>query len=168
MIGQSGGDTGIDNDFLVRGDENIGAHIMGRNMFGPIRGEWEGDWRGWWGDEPPYHHPVFVLTNHPRPPLAMNGGTTFYFVTEGIDAAYKLAFDAADGRDVRVGGGASTIQQMLRVRLVDEMHIAIAPTLLGSGERLFEDIDMEALGYECSDFVASPTVAHVRFTRRGD
>jgi dihydrofolate reductase len=168
MIGQSGGNTGIDNDFLLQSDENIGAHIIGRNMFGPIRGEWEGDWRGWWGDEPPYHHSVFVLTHHARPPLAMDGGTTFYFVTEGIEAAHKLAVDAAAGQDVRVGGGASTIQQMLRARLIDEMHTAIVPTLLGSGERLFEGVDMEALGYECTSLVASPAVAHVRFIRRGD
>jgi dihydrofolate reductase len=167
MIGQSGGNTGIDNDFLERGDENIGAHIMGRNMFGPIRGSWEDDWRGWWGDEPPYHHAVFVLTHHARSPLEMDGGTTFYFVTEGIEAAHKLALDAADGRDVRVGGGVSTVQQMLHARLIDEMHIAIAPTVLGSGERLFDGVDMEALGYECADFVASPAAAHVRFTRRG-
>jgi dihydrofolate reductase len=165
MTGQPGGETGIDNDFLERGDENIGAHIMGRNMFGPIRGEWTGDWRGWWGDEPPYHHSVFVLTHYAHAPIEMEGGTTFFFVTDGIEAALKLAFEAADGKDVRIGGGTSTIQQYLRAQLVDEMHIAFVPTLLGSGERLFEGIDMPALGYECVEFVASPNVAHIRFAR---
>ena len=164
-IGEKGGDEGIDNDFLVEGDRGIGATIMGRNMFGPIRGPWgNDDWRGWWGDDPPYHHPVFVLTHHPHPPIAMKGGTTFNFVTDGIEAALEQASDAAAGKDIRLGGGAATIQQYLRAGLVDEMHVAISPILLGSGERLFDNLGDGPIGYQCV-LVSSPAVVHARFTR---
>jgi dihydrofolate reductase len=167
MIGESGGTDGTDNEFLLRGDEGIGATILGRNMFGPVRGSWgDSTWRGWWGDEPPYHHPAFVLTNHPRDPIPMDGGTTFYFVTDGIEAALARAFEAAGGKDVRLGGGAGAIQQYLRARLVDELHIAIVPILLGDGERLFDHLDGGPDGYETVEFVASPSVAHVRLERR--
>ena len=166
MIGEAGGSEGLDDEFLARGDVGIGATVMGRNMFGPIRGEWgEQEWTGWWGDEPPYHHQVFVLTHHPRPPLTMQGGTTFHFVTDGFEAALDRAFRAADGADVRLGGGASTIQQYVRAGLVDELHLAIVPIVLGRGERLFENLDGGPQGYECVEFAASPSVAHVRMAR---
>ena len=166
MLGQDGGDEGIDNDFLAQGDAGIGATIMGRNMFGPIRGPWSGDpWSGWWGENPPYHHPVFVLTHHPHPPIPMQGGTTFNFVTDGFEAALQRAFDAADGKDVRLGGGPATIQQYLRAGLVDELHLAIVPILLGDGERLFDHLDGGAHGYECVEIVGSPAVTHVRLSR---
>lgn len=165
--GLDGGDTGLDDDFIGRGDDGIGATIMGRNMFGPVRGPWPDEaWNGWWGDNPPFHHPVFVLTHHPRPPLPMAGGTTFTFVTDGPEAALEQAFEAADGSDVRIGGGASTVQQYLRPKLIDEMHIAIVPILLGSGERLFDDAETVPQAYECVEFVSSPSVAHVRVARR--
>ena len=139
---------------------------MGRNMFGPIRGPWGSDqWTGWWGDNPPYHHPVFVLTHHPRSSITMQGGTTFHFVADGIEAALERAFDAADGDDVRVGGGAATIQQYLRAGLIDEMHLVLVPILLGRGERLFDHLDGGPDGYACVQFVSSPTVAHIRFSR---
>jgi dihydrofolate reductase len=164
MIGESGGTTGVDQDFLLQGDKGIGATIMGRNMFGPVRGPWPDEsWRGWWGEEPPYHHPVFVLTDHPRPPLRMTG-TTFTFVTDGISAALEQAVAAADGADVRLGGGAATVRQYLRAGLVDELHVAIVPVLLGSGERLFEDLPA-APGLVCAEVAASPAVAHVRLVR---
>jgi dihydrofolate reductase len=167
MLGTKGGEEGVDEGFMVEGTAGIGATVMGRNMFGPVRGPWPDEaWRGWWGDEPPYHHPVFVLTHHPRPPLVMEGGTTFHFVTEGIEAALSQAFDAAGGQDVRLGGGASTVQQYLRAGLVDELHLAIVPVLLGRGERLFEHLDGGPDGYECVELVSSPRVAHVRFARR--
>jgi dihydrofolate reductase len=166
MIGTDGGDEGTDDDFAQAGIVNVGATIMGRNMFGPVRGEWgDSEWRGWWGDEPPYHHPVFVLTHHPHQPIEMDGGTTFHFITEGIEAALDAAVDAAAGKDVRIGGGASTIRQYLRAGLIDELHIAISPLLLGSGERLFEGADARTAGYECVGFVASKAVAHVRLAR---
>jgi dihydrofolate reductase len=171
MIGEEGGDEGVDHQFLIRGDVGIGATIMGRNMFGPIRGGWDDDeWKGWWGDEPPYHHPVFVLTHHAREPIPMKGGTTFNFVTDGIESALAQAFDAAGGQDVRLGGGASTVRQYLRSGLVDEMHLAIAPILLRGGERLFDDVGPDGLdgapdGLECAEFVSSPSVAHVRFAK---
>jgi dihydrofolate reductase len=166
MIGESGGDEGIDDEFLARGDEGIGATIMGRNMFGPVRGEWgDSDWSGWWGEEPPYHHPVFVLTNHPRASIPMKGGTTFHFVTGGIEGALAQAYEAAGGQDVRLGGGASTIQLYLRAGLLDELHLAIVPILLGSGERVFDHLDGGPVGYECVELVASPSVAHVRLAR---
>lgn len=165
MTGETGGDEGIDNNFAAAGETNIGATIMGRNMFGPIRGKWDDDWKGWWGDDPPYHHPVLVLTHHPRKSIPMEGGTTFHFVTDGIEAALERAFDAANGADVRVGGGASAIQQYLRAGLLDEMHIAIVPILLGAGERLFDNLDGALSDYECVKLVNSSGVAHARLAR---
>lgn len=160
------GETGVDDDFARRGFENIGAWILGRNMFGPVRGPWPDEsWRGWWGENPVYHVPVFVLTNHARAPLVMQGGTTFHFVTEGIEAALTRARIAAKGKDVRVGGGVNVIQQYLRQRLIDEMHLAISPVLLGAGERLFEGIDLVALGYACRRHVATPRATHVVLDR---
>ena len=166
MIGETGGAEGTDHDFLVAGVDGIGATIMGRNMFGPIRGPWgDEEWRGWWGDNPPYHHPVFVLTHHPRPPLPMEGRTTFHFVDAPIEEVLEQAFDAAGGADVRLGGGASTVRQYVRAGLVDELHVAIAPVLLGRGERLFDDLDKIVNRYECVEFVASPSVAHARLAK---
>jgi dihydrofolate reductase len=166
MIGEEGGAAGLDDDFFVAGETGIGATVMGRNMFGPIRGEWPDDeWKGWWGDDPPYHHPVFVLTHHARDPIEMAGGTTFHFVTDGPETALQRAFEAADGRDVRLGGGASTIQQYLRAGLLDELHVAIAPTLLGAGERLFPD-KAEMAGYACDEIASSAAVAHAVFRRQ--
>ena len=166
MIGEDGGDEGVDDTFFAAGDTGIGATIMGRNMFGPIRGPWDGDeWKGCWGDDPPYHHPVFVLTHHPRPSVTMEGGTTFHFVDDGIESALDRAFAAADGADVRLGGGAATIQQYLRAGLVDELHLAIVPILLGGGERLFDNLDGGPDGYEVVELVGSPSVAHVRLAR---
>jgi dihydrofolate reductase len=168
VLGAEGGSTeGIDEDFAARGFRNIGAWILGRNMFGPVRGPWpDENWRGWWGENPVYHVPVFVLTNHARAPLVMDGGTTFYFVTEGIDVALSRAREAAEGRDVRLGGGVSVIQQYLRRRLIDEMHVAIAPVLLGSGEQLFEGVNLLALGYACTKHEASPLATHVILSRQ--
>jgi len=166
MIGLDGGEEGIDHEFAIRGDVGVGATIMGRNMFGPIRGHWDNDeWKGWWGEEPPYHHPVFVLTHHSRAPIAMQGGTTFYFVTDGIESALAQALDAAGGEDVRIGGGASTVQQYLRAGLVDELHVVIVPILLRRGERLFGNLAGGPEGMECAEFVASPSAAHMRFTK---
>jgi dihydrofolate reductase len=162
MHGKEGGETGVDEDFAALGFHNIGAWIIGRNMFGPIRGPWPDDkWKGWWGDTPPYRTPVFVLTHHPREPIAMNGGTTFHFVTGGIHAALDRATAAAGGKDVRLGGGVSTIRQYLAARLVDEMDVAMAPVLLGSGENLFAGTDMAKLGYACTKRVPSSKVTHV-------
>jgi len=168
VFGTEGGSTeGIDEDFAARGFRNVGAWILGRNMFGPIRGPWPDEsWRGWWGENPVYHVPVFVLTNHARPPLVMEGGTTFHFVTDGIAVALAQAREAAEGKDVRIGGGVSVIQQYLRQRLIDEMHVAIAPVLLGSGERLFEGIDLPTLGYACTKHEASALATHVILARR--
>jgi dihydrofolate reductase len=150
MHGGEGGETGADDDVAAAGFDNVGAWVMGRNMFGPVRGPWPDEtWKGWWGDEPPYHVPVFVLTHHPRPPLPMKGGTTFYFVTDGIRAALERAKDAAAGRDVRLGGGVATIRQYLQAGLVDELLLAISPILLGKGEHLLGGLDLRALGYEC-------------------
>jgi dihydrofolate reductase len=166
MVGMDGGDEGIDDKFVAEGFAGIGATIMGRNMFGPIRGPWGSDeWTGWWGDDPPYHHPVFVFTHHPRPSITMQGGTTFHFVDDALDAVLERAFEAADGNDVRLGGGVSTIQQYLRAGLIDDLHLAIVPVLLGRGERLFDNLDGGPDGYECVEFVASPSVAHVRLSR---
>ena len=166
MIGEAGGEEGIDNDFSVRGTENIGATIMGRNMFGPIRGDWGDDeWKGWWGPNPPYHHPVFVLTHYPHAPIEMEGGTTFNFVTDGIEAALEQAVAAANGADVRLGGGASTVQQYLRAGLVDELHVPVVPVLLGSGERLFDNLDGAVDSYEV-DFVGSQAVGHYRLVKK--
>jgi dihydrofolate reductase len=168
MLGNTGGSTGVDEDFAARGFANIGAWILGRNMFGPIRGEWPDDqWKGWWGDDPPYHVPVFVLTHHPRASIAMAGGTTFHFVTDGIQAALTRAKEAANGLDVRLGGGVATIQQYLRAGLVDEMHLAISPVVLGSGERLFAGVDAAALGYRCSEHVPTANATHVVLKRGG-
>lgn len=165
--GNEGGTTGADDDFAARGFSNIGAWLIGRNMFGPIRGEWpDENWKGWWGDNPPYHVPVFVLSHHPRAPITMAGGTTFHFVTDGIESALKRAKESAKGQDVRLGGGVATIQQYLRARLIDEMHLAIAPSLLGSGEQLFAGLDTVALGYHCSQHVATANATHVVLTRK--
>lgn len=168
VFGSDGGEAGVDDDFAARGFENVGAWILGRNMFGPVRGPWPDEsWRGWWGENPVYQVPVFVLTHHARAPLVMAGGTTFHFVTEGIDAALVRAREAAQGKDVRIGGGVHVIQQYLRQRLIDDMHIAISPVLLGSGERLFEGIDLPALGYACTQHVATSRATHVVISRAG-
>jgi len=162
MFGKQSGTTGMDNDYAERGFRNIGAWILGRNMFGPVRGPWpDQEWKGWWGDSPPYHTPVFILTHHPRESIAMDGGTTFHFVADGIYAALSKARAAANGLDVRVGGGISTIQQYMKERLIDEMHLAISPVLLGSGERLFSGLDAVALGYKCVEHVATESATHV-------
>jgi len=166
MFGQEGGSTDVDEHFAARSFENIGAWILGRNMFGPVRGPWPDDsWKGWWGPNPPYHVPVFVLTHHARESLTMEGGTTFHFVTGGVEAALERAKSAANGRDVRIGGGVATIQQFLRARLLDELHIAISPVLLGSGERLFADLDMIELGYRCAEHVTTEKATHVILRR---
>lgn len=162
MMGKEGGTTGIDNDFAARGFTNLGAWILGRNMFGPIRGAWpDEEWKGWWGDNPPYHVPVYVLTNHKRNSIEMDGGTTFHFITEGIEAALDRAFESAQGKDVRVGGGVSTIRQYLEARLIDEMHIAMSPVLLGSGENLFSGINLVSLGYKCTEQVPTDNATHL-------
>lgn len=167
MIGSDGGSEGVDDRFMREGVEGVGATVTGRNMFGPVRGEWPDEsWTGWWGPNPPYHHPVFVLTHHPRPPLPMEGGTTFHFVDDGIEAALDRAFEAAGGADVRLGGGVATIQQYLRAGLVDELHLAVIPILLGSGERLLDDLGTAPDHYECVELVASEAVAHVRLAKK--
>lgn len=163
-----GGETGTDDDIAASGFDGIGAWILGRNMFGPVRGPWPDDsWKGWWGDEPPYHVPAFVLTHHARAPLAMKGGTVFHFVTDGIDSALRQAKAAAGDRDVRLGGGVSTIRQYLRAGLIDELRLVISPVLMGTGEQLLNGIDLRALGYECVDHVAgSRAAAHVTLRKR--
>jgi len=168
MHGTETGETGIDDQVALKGFENIGAWILGRNMFGPIRGPWPDDsWKGWWGDEPPYHVPAFVLTHHARAPLEMKGGTVFTFVTGGIRAALEQAKAAAAGRDVRIGGGVSTIRQYLRAGLIDELNLAISPVLLGTGENLLGGIDMPALGYECAGHTpGTRAAAHVTIRKR--
>ncbi|MER8366643.1 MULTISPECIES: dihydrofolate reductase family protein [unclassified Mesorhizobium] len=166
VLGKDGGTTDTDEAFAARSFENVGAWILGRNMFGPIRGEWPDDsWKGWWGDNPPYHVPVFVLTHHAREPIVMEGGTTFHFVTDGIHSALEKAKAVADGKDVRLGGGVATIRQYLQEKLIDEMHLAISPVLLGAGESLFAGIDMPKLGYRCSEQVATPKATHVIIER---
>ena len=166
MFGGEGGTTGVDDEFAARGFAGVGAWILGRNMFGPIRGPWPDEsWKGWWGDTPPYHTPVFVLTHHARSPISMEGGTTFHFVTGGIQAALASAREAAQGKDVRLGGGVATIQQYMRAGLVDELHLAISPVLLGSGESLFGGIDALELGYRCAEMVPGAGVTHVVLTR---
>ena len=166
MFGGGNGTTGIDDDFAARGFEGIGAWILGRNMFGPPRGPWADDqWKGWWGDNPPYHTPVFVLTHHARPPIEMEGGTIFHFVTDGLHAALARAQQAAGTRDVRIGGGPATIRQYLKAGLVDTMHLAISPVLLGSGESLLADIDLVQLGYRCSEHASSAAAMHVVLTK---
>jgi dihydrofolate reductase len=168
LFRKDGCTTGTDEDFASRGFRNVGAWILGRNMFGPIRGPWpDMNWKGWWGDNPPYHVPVFILTHHARPPIAMEGSTTFHFITGGIHEALDRAREAAAGRDVRIGGGPNTIQQYLREGLIDELHIAIAPVLLGSGERLFEGVDLRTLGYECVEVAASQKATHVVLRQQG-
>jgi dihydrofolate reductase len=162
LFGKDEGTTGVDEDFAARGFRNIGAAIMGRNMFGPIRGPWpDMSWKGWWGDNPPYHAPVFVLTNHPRESITMEGGTVFHFVTDGIVSALQRAREAANGQDVRLSGGVATVREYLRAGLIDELHIAISPVLLGSGEHLFHGIDLPLLGYHCAEHVSSPNATHV-------
>ena len=168
MQGNQDGETGADDDSAARGFANIGAWILGRNMFGPVRGPWPDDsWKGWWGDEPPYGVPVFVLTHHPRTSITMKGGTVFHFVTDGIESALRRARDAAGGRDVRLGGGVATIRQYLRAALIDELHLAISPVLLGAGEHLLHGIDTRALGYECAENAPSKrAAAHIVLRKR--
>lgn len=167
MQGKDDGETGVDNGIAEQGMAGIGAWILGRNMFGPVRGPWPDDaWKGWWGDEPPYHTPVFVLTHHPRPVLNMAGGTEFHFVTGGIQAALEQATAAAGSLDVRIGGGVSTVRQFLRSALIDELHLAISPVLLGSGEHLLGGIDLRALGYRCARQVAGERATHVFLSKR--
>jgi dihydrofolate reductase len=163
MIGNDGaGEAGPDEEFAARGFENVGAWILGRNMFGPVRGPWpDEEWKGWWGDEPPYHVPVYVLTHHPRAPLVMQGGTTFHFVTDGIESAYAQAMAAAGDKDVRLGGGVATVREYLQAGLVDELHLAISPVLLGAGESLFAGLDLADLGYRCVEHVPTAAATHV-------
>jgi dihydrofolate reductase len=164
--GESGGTTGVDNDVAAQSLENLGAWILGRNMFGPVRGPWKDDsWKGWWGDTPPYHVPVFVLTHHARPPLEMKGGTTFYFVTDGLESALKQAKEAAKGKDVRVGGGVSVIRGYLMAGQIDEMHLAFSPVLLGEGEHLFADLNLAQLGFRPLRSVYGENAAHVLIKR---
>lgn len=169
MLGgaEAAGTTGIDNDFAARGFENLGAWILGRNMFSPMRGAWEDfSWKGWWGKNPPYHTPVYVLTHHARPSIEMEGGTTFHFITDGIESAWKQAKAAANGKDIRLGGGASTIRQYLSAKLVDEMHLAMAPVALGAGENLLQGLSLPALGYTCAEYAPSEKAAHFVFKKR--
>jgi dihydrofolate reductase len=168
MQGGEGGRAGVDDDFAARSMSGLGAWILGRNMFGPVRGPWPDEsWRGWWGDSPPYHVPVFVLTHHARPPLTMSGGTTFHFVTDGIEAALERARAAAGGKDIRVGGGVATIKEYLRARLIDELHLVMAPVLLGRGEAFFEGIDWRALGYRVVATAAGERATHLTIAREG-
>jgi dihydrofolate reductase len=167
MHGEVDGETGIDDGIAAQGFAGIGAWIIGRNMFGPVRGAWPDEaWKGWWGEEPPYHTPVFVLTHHPRPILKMRGGTDFHFVTDGIHAALERATAAANGRDVRLGGGAATVRQFLRARLIDDLHLPLRPVLMGSGEKLWDGIDMHALGYECANTIAGERATHLFLRKR--
>ena len=167
MIGQEGGTTDTDDHFARKSMENVGAWIMGRNMFGPIRGQWpDHAWKGWWGDNPPYHVPTFVLTHHPRPPIEMEGGTVFHFVTDGIEAALERAIAVTDGKDVRIGGGVSVVRQYLQAGLLDELHLAVSPVLLGAGENLFSGLDLPALGFACAESVPGPNATHVTVLRR--
>ncbi len=162
MMGESGGAEGADNDLAMRSMAGFGAFILGRNMFGPVRGDWPDEsWKGWWGDNPPYHAPTFVLTHHPRDPIVMEGGTTFHFVTDGIASALEKAKRAAGSQDVKIGGGVSTIRQYLQAGLIDELHIAVAPVVLGRGEALFAGIDLPALGYRVTQHVATEFATHV-------
>jgi dihydrofolate reductase len=167
MHGEEGGESGVDHRVAEQGFDGIGAWIIGRNMFGPVRGPWPDEsWRGWWGEEPPYHVPVFVLTHHARPALRMKGDTEFHFITDGIHSALERARNAAGGRDIRLGGGALTIRQYLSERLVDELDLALRPILLGAGERLFQGIDLRALGYECTGSVTGERAVHLTVRRR--
>ena len=167
MHDMDGGETGIDDDFAARAMAGNGAWILGRNMFGPVRGPWPDEsWRGWWGEEPPYHVPTFVLTHHARKPVAMKGGTTFHFVTDGIRSALEQAQKAAGGKDIRIGGGVSTVRQFLRARLIDEVHLALRPIVFGGGENLWQGIDVRALGYETAEHVVGERAIHVIIRRR--
>src|SRR5262249_60784879 len=160
--------TGVDDEWARKGMANVGAWILGRNMFGPIRGPWPDEsWKGWWGDEPPYHVPAFVLTHHQRPSVEMKGGTTFHFVTEGIHAALQRAKEAAQDRDVRIGGGVTTIQQYVRAGLVDDLHLAFRPMIMGSGQNLFPGLGIASLGYRCAEHVATEHAMHVVLTKQG-
>jgi len=166
MIGKEDGETGIDNDFGTRAMSGFGAFILGRNMFGPIRGDWpDEDWKGWWGNNPPYHAPTFILTHHPRDPIVMEGGTTFYFVTDGIESALKQARAAAGSKDVKIGGGVSTVRQYLRAGAIDELHFAVSPVFLGRGEAMFEGIDLPALGYRVTEKVPTEFATHIVLAR---
>jgi dihydrofolate reductase len=166
MIGKEGGSTGVDNDYAARGMSGFGAFILGRNMFGPVRGDWPDDtWKGWWGDNPPYHAPTFVLTHYARDPIVMEGGTTFHFVTEGIEAALEKAKAAAGEQDVKIGGGVSTARQYLQAALVDELHFAMAPVVLGRGEAMFEGIDLPSLGFRVTEHIATEFATHVVLAR---
>jgi dihydrofolate reductase len=166
MQGHEGGSTGADDQWAQRGMENVGAWILGRNMFGPVRGNWPDEsWKGWWGEEPPYHVPTFVLTHHPRKSIEMKGGTTFHFVTDGIEAALQRAKEAAKDKDVRIGGGVATVRQYVRAGLVDELHLAIRPIVMGSGENLFAGIDMAELGYRCTEHVSTELAMHVKLKK---
>jgi dihydrofolate reductase len=168
MQGLDGGETGIDNQIAERGMAGMGAWILGRNMFGPVRGPWPDErWRGWWGEEPSYHAPVFVLTHHARAPLRMQGGTVFHFVTDGIQSALKQARAAAGDKDIRIGGGTATVRQFLEARLIDEMHIALRPIFMGAGENLWQGLDMSALGYECAEQVVGERAVHLFVRRKG-
>jgi dihydrofolate reductase len=167
MHGMDGGETGIDNGFAERSFDNLGAWILGRNMFGPVRGPWADEsWRGWWGEEPPYHVPVFVLTHHARAPLQMAGGTTFHFVTGGIHEALERAREAAGDRDIRLGGGAATVREYLQAGLIDDLHLALRPLLLGRGEALFAGLDLDALGYECTGMQPGERAVHMSLHKR--
>jgi dihydrofolate reductase len=167
MQGESGGGRGVDNQMAERAFENVGAWILGRNMFGPVRGPWPDEsWKGWWGDEPPYHVPVFVLTHHARKPLAMQGGTTFHFITDGAESALKRAREAAAGKDVRIGGGVSTIRQYLVAGQIDEMHLAMSPMLMGEGEHLFAGINLQQLGFRVAQSVAGENATHILIEKR--
>jgi len=166
MTGQPGGEEGIDHDWAAAADRNIGATIMGRHMFGPDRGPWDLNWTGWWGDTPPYHHPVFVLSHRKREPFALQGGTSFTFVNDGIEAALEQAFAAAQGRDVRIGGGPATVRQYLQAGLVDELHLVQVPLLLGRGEPLFAGLTGIQERYECVEFQASKAASHLRIVKR--
>ena len=167
MQGESGGGRGVDNQMAERAFENVGAWILGRNMFGPVRGPWPDEsWKGWWGDEPPYHVPVFVLTHHARKPLAMQGGTTFHFITDGAESALKRAREAAAGKDVRIGGGVSTIRQYLVAGQIDEMHLAMSPVLMGEGEHLFAGINLQQLGFRVAQSVAGENATHILIEKR--
>jgi len=162
MHGGEGGETGVDDDFAKKGFEGVGAWILGRNMFGPVRGPWPDDsWKGWWVDNPPYHAPTFVLTHHAREPIVMEGGTTFHFITDGIHAALKRAREAAGARDVKIGGGVSTVRQYLQAGLIDELHFALSPVLLGRGEAMFAGLDLPALGYRVLESTATDLAKHV-------
>jgi dihydrofolate reductase len=168
LFGKDEGTTGLDDDFARRGAENLGAWILGRNMFAPSRGAWAEDgWKGWWGDNPPYHVPVFVLTHHARPSLEMAGGTTFHFVTGGLDEALMRAKDAAGGKDVRIGGGVATVRQYLQAGLLDNVHLVVSPVLLGSGEHLLSGLDLPALGFKVAAHAMSNSAMHVRLERAG-